>query len=230
MSERSKMEVAIVPFWAVKLKRLKEEFFRAGAGPEGDMPPIVLAVRGEMVAAVAVAGQVDPELGYKAAQILRVGLDPDILLMAVDAFGKEEETEGPPARLEKGELARRHAAGGADAAGIIQAIMAFEIDRALEITGWRFPYEPRDGALWWDRPEDLSRETVGGILPTVLRSIMSDEKGHAARMSAILDGAAASLKLSPERRLFHQAEAMITHLTDEGYKAKHFIPEPEDDE
>ena len=199
----------------------------------GDLTPTVFAERnGEIVCAV-VAPQVDKELGYKAAAMLRRGMNADVITMIFDAHmshGKAGESEEEFTKKWKpGEMQRMCDEEGACETGLIaDTLICHRIgeDKKIKMANIPYSYHGKGSKFrWLNDPqgyheycldENVEGVSISGNVPRVLRQIMD--------LSSLLDDplvseAATRMGVSKERKrqLYHTTRALYTVLSTEGY-------------
>lgn len=204
------------------IDRCKEqkEFFH---NKKKEMPPLVIAYRENKPLAVILAPQLNKYHGLKAAQIVRVAMAADTIILMNDIYSYQSNTK----TLEEAKkswpdgLMQKAIAQGINTEGICEAINLSIINDKLQTHNIAVHYEIKNGKLQWTEPTKEAVEKwskakiVGGLIFESLQKIMKLQP-------TILTELAWAMGLTdPEKIRFHSDRAAVTALRSFGFTVHH---------
>lgn len=208
-----------IPAYAAPIVEMKIRAVAQAETAEGGwLPPIVIAMRGGRVACLAVAPKVDKRLGLKAAHQLRVGFDPDELVMFSDGFygsRKKEDAPWPEGMLQQ--MAAEGATPEND--GVGEALLFVGARASGEATMLQLKFARRGREIEWSEPaalrDDEGGGRVGGFVVENLRDIM---KVRPLVEHPALRKAGDRIGMSRAQRLRHSGNAAVRALEERGFE------------
>lgn len=204
----------------------------------GDVPPIVIVQKGGRVVMTITAPDVDKNKGLTIAQAVKMTVDPDLIMMVMDAHfaqippGVSEEEAAkmyPPGSMQK----MCDEEGACDTGAISDCLICSTVDRNGEFQMDILPYSYHGKGTtfkWTELPADLDdaadkandgdNVTAGhkGYIPATLHRIMTkttliiDTPEHQKMMK--------EFNFTRERALFHAGRSMMRHLEGMGCTVK----------
>jgi len=99
------------PWWADVLIRQKRDWMKTGKF-KGDLPPIIIPMRGNSVIGYVVTPDLDKHLGLEAASLIRKVMDLDSIVFVADGhmpigdYAKKMETEFLAGKYRNGDMQR----------------------------------------------------------------------------------------------------------------------------
>lgn len=203
--------------WTDFAKAFKDLTFKINS--KMDMPPIVIGEKNGKVQIIAVAPQVDRNMGLHAANLLKVGADVDVLTLIVDARMKslDDIVDG---KIEHKNLQKLVEEGKREEEKIVDTVLCYRIINGGESSVISLPYELKEDKINWINKEeesDLDDPIAQGIIPDALSSIMKEEIGDKNIMNMLKETMKHVTDYSEERHHFHFARAMMSILLTQKY-------------
>lgn len=221
-----------MPDWAEMVRPFK--MHAVDSLEKGDMAPVVIAIRKGVIEAVACAPQVDRDLALDAACLLRRALDPDELVVGLDAhvFAARSEAEYDLAKARWPGGRMQAACDEHDACSKGELMDCLVVSRVIRggrlmmaNMGYHYhgkggpPFRWDDKPWWTDRSEAL-RERVPEVLKAIMRGPGLIEAAVAAGMPIDAEVMAISqrlMRLHPEKCRRIAARAGFEELGSRGY-------------
>jgi hypothetical protein len=147
----------------------------------------------------------DPKYnGLGAAAMLKMAIDPDLIVFTSDAYWTDKEHHGSSLseEFEKGNKS------------VKEALICVSIDKAEKITLITIPYYAEDNIIIWD--EATVMENPEGFIPESLKKIMN-------KPLIINHPLLQAIELDEDKKIYHAARAAIHFLRDKGYNVSDLI-------
>lgn len=180
----------------------------------GDIPPVIFIEKDGKQLCQVFAPEVNRDLGLMAAELLKMGFDPDTMVILMDAHfaeGKGKMTEEEFAKkFPPGSMQKMCDEQGACELGLItDCILSLQISRDGKIRQATIPYSYHGKGTpfrWFEdrisvfdenngQPGDDDDKKMEGLIPDALREIMA---APAAMQHPVFQQMASSLGLAPD--------------------------------
>jgi hypothetical protein len=200
-----------VPKWAKGA--MDRKVLWAARNKPGWLPPTIWVERSGEVLCIATAPDVEKMLGYRAAEMLCRGFQPDAITGAFDSFGKPQK-EGE--RFRPGQLQEEARHGALERGEVREALFVVRVTKNTTET-CLLPYRSEGKRARWNREEFRwtgEGLTSGGAVVEVLNAIINvDPLTDAPELERLR----VEHGLDEERARFHASRATMTFLRGLGY-------------
>jgi hypothetical protein len=222
--------------WCAIAKGHKTAWLRAyytalsmGSTGTPDMPPIAIAARedGTILATAMRPDRIDRDDALHAAQLLRIGIDPDVVVVIGDACvrnmsNEDHETHG---EIPRDELHRQYQAGAGDVEECLMVNVARRGDQVIEFNLITYVRDRASGQIRWLNPWRMHEEKdddgkpaeISGVIPNALKAIMEELPLIDRQESVLLKEVSNRMGHKRDRFLFHTARVTMQWLKEQGY-------------
>jgi len=212
--------------WVAFLKDLKEKQLGTDVP---DIPTTIVVEKNNKAWAIVTAPCSDRDAGLHAASILKMAIDPDLVVFISDSYIKDKNISEQD--LENSDLAGEFKKQGE---GVRETLFCVLINRDKEVTMLSLPYsystwdgkpprEPNDQALIWE-DQGVMQHSEGYLVHSLIRimelPLMIDRPE--------VQQAAKELELDRERQIYHGGRGAIQALRLKGFIVADFFSKPED--
>jgi hypothetical protein len=107
----------------------------------GDIPPVVSVIRKGIPVATILASEIDPAKGLAVLNVVAECFRHDALIMVLDTRYTVEQKGDPHRQWKRGEMGEIARAGQADALGIVDALLVYELAGGKVAAQSKLPYQ-----------------------------------------------------------------------------------------